>query len=301
MKSFLKSLVIIGCILGFVDNSDPLWAQAPVPGTPGVAPEPNPNYSIPTRAPHPGVAPDFNSRLRSLMLQTDTAPQFERNSPAWKKQVKEANFNNMPMGEVIKWLRTEFPEINFVNAPEVEDVPVNLNLHSVTLDDIIVALGITSKGELVANPMSEKMVSFFYRPMFPREQAQRKISRAYSLAGYLFGRSPDETAKALKDLEDALEISWKMLQQANPGDQNIGRPQLNLHAPTKMLIAVGDEEQLQVIERFISQLERRPLSPMMIPSYGSGVVSQPGAIPPPAQIPQRQLKLPSTNNPASAK
>jgi hypothetical protein len=258
------------------------------------------------RSPAPPTAPNSNSRLRDFIAGQDpsappqAAPTFKRNSPAWQMQVKEVIFENQPMGEVIKWLRPQFPEINFVCAPEVEDVPVRMNLHNVTLDDIFVALNITSKGELVANPMNENMVSFFYRPAFAKEQAQRKTARAYSLSSYLSGRSPEESAKALKDLESALDLSLQMLLDANP-DARFEKPRLNLHAPTKMLIAVGDGEQLEIIERFIGQLERRPNPPQMIQNFGSGIIPQPGQIPSPAQTPQRQLKLPSTNNPASVK
>jgi hypothetical protein len=292
MKTLSKVLVINGCILFLFGHSMSVSAQNPGPVAVPGGPAP---YS-----PQPPARSAFDSRLQDLIERSSpqpAPPTFERTSPAWKKQVKEVDLEDLPMGEVIGWLRKEFPEVNFINAPEVENVFVKLKLRSVTLDDIFIALSITSKGEIVINPMNEKMVSIFYRPLAPKEQTPKKISQAFSLVGYLTGLSPDETTKALKDLEDALAVSWKMLQRANPEDQNFQPPQLNLHAPTKMLIAVGDGEQLEVIERFISQLERRPVRIVQPAPVAPAQPNPPSApVPPPGQsglrqIPERTLKL----------
>lgn len=257
MKTLLKAIAINGCILFLLGHPVAVPAQNPAPVAP-IAP-----YSPP-----PPARSAFDANLQAIVERISpkpVAPIFERTSPVWKKQVNDVEFDGIPMGEVIVWLRTEFPEVNFVSADDVDAVPVKLKLRSVTLDDIFTALSITSKGEIVINPMNEKMVSIFYRPTYGKEPTPKKISQAFSLAGYLSGLSPEETTKALKDLEDALAVSWKMLQKANPEDQNSQAPQLNLHAPTKMLIAVGDGEQLHVIDRFISQLERRPFPRVMAP------------------------------------
>ena len=270
MKNILKTLALKGYILFLLGVPPFLSAQTP------------------------GGAPGFPSGGAAAFTVQDPSglPQprpIDKNSPAWNRTIKEVNFDGLPMVEVIRWLREQFPEVNFVNAPEVEDVPVRLTLRSVTLDDIFTALAITSKGELRSNILSEKMVSFFYEPLIPRGEVDlKKYTRAFSLANYLAGRSPEETAKALKELEEALKVSWSMLAEANGG--HLEKPALNLHAPTKMLIVVGTPEQLEMVAQFIDQLRSNVYSPVL-----------PKPVPPPVAPQPPQAPSPSTIKPGPAK
>jgi hypothetical protein len=174
--------------------------------------------------------------------------------PTWQQNIKNFKFDGIPLGEVIIFLRDQAPEINFVITPDASDYalpPVRLN--SVTLEDVFTAIRIVSKGEIQISAESDTMVSVTRVARPNPFEAPRKQCVAYSLNRYLLGKPEPEVGKLMKDVEDALDRCWKMLAQAN--NKSYERPALSLHAPTKMLIAVGDPDQLQVIDQIVRQLE----------------------------------------------
>jgi len=69
---------------------------------------------------------------------------------------------------------------------------------------------------------------------------QPKVCRFYQLSPYL------ETYK-VEDVTTAIQTGWKMLGETNP-------PTINFHKDTKLLIAVGEEAKLQLIDSVLSQL-----------------------------------------------
>lgn len=243
MKSIRNVLLIVAAVLLMSADLSPVSAQQPPGFAGGAVPDPS----------APAVFPNV--------------PSFVTNSPIWNRRIKELNVDNLPMAEVRKVLTDQFPEVNFINDPSVDLIPVKLSLRSVTLLDIFMAISITTQSQVQANPINEHMVSF---SAWQSGDAggQKKICRAYSLSNYLAGRTPDEANLALAGLEEGLKTCWTMLSQANPRENS--EPQLNVHAPTKMLIAVGTEAQLEVIRQFVEQLE----SPLTIPGMLSGMGSE---------------------------
>ncbi|MDB6025894.1 MAG: hypothetical protein JWM68_2117 [Verrucomicrobiales bacterium] len=214
--------------------------------------------------------------------QTNVVPQPSKNRPsdAWQRRIKEIHFDGLPLGEVAKILQEQefFPEVNFVTEPELNDLPISVSqLRSVGLEDIFNAIKIVTKGKVEINRLVDGMVTFT-RTKLPAGEA-KAVCQAFSLNSYLAMRTPEQSAKALKELESAFDLCWNMLERANPNDPT-GRPQFNIHSGTRLLIAVGSPEQMLVIEQVIGQL-------------GDAKTRFTDSLVPPAST--------STNKPASAK
>src|SRR5260221_166728 len=81
-------------------------------------------------------------------------------SEPWQRKLKELHYDGIPLGEVAKLLGSQFPEINFVVAPDDKDAQVNVDLRSVTLEDIFAAMNLASKGIIQADKINDRMVHF---------------------------------------------------------------------------------------------------------------------------------------------
>ncbi len=234
-------------------------------------------------------------------------------------RIKEFHVDGLPLAEVVKNLQEQFPDVNFLMTPEVRDFaePIVLQLRSVTLQEILTAIQLTTRGALQINPLfNEKMVSLSLDPnviMEGKLPKPQKICRAFSLSNYLSNRSPDQTSAALKEVEDALAQCWSMLSKANSKankDNKFERPELSLHPETKLLIVVGEPEQLEVVAQVVNEIERgvqkkSPAQQMLddarreLNESRNNRPRSPIAPAPHPAIPQRKLNLPPPAQPFS--
>lgn len=193
-------------------------------------------------------------------------------SDPWNRVIPELQFDNVPLKDVVDYISEHVPEINFVIQAPVSTIPVSLKLRSVKLDDIFTALDICTKqtagggidpstglptpgNTLEIKKLSDRMVSFVAYEGSMRGMATMTVCRAFSLSRYLAGKADKEVNEAMTEIEDALQTAWKMLQVSDPANAKLVRPQLNLHRATKLLIVVGQPQQVQVVEEVINQLE----------------------------------------------
>ena len=106
---------------------------------------------------------------------------------------------------------------------------------------------------------------FYYNTELPDfRQLPERICRFYLLEPYLKERK-------VEDITTALETGWKML-----GKQ---APKLSFHPETKLLIAVGEPDQLQLIDQALMQLAPVAARSEMSPKAGdasSGTVPDSG-------------------------
>lgn len=217
--------------------------------------------------------PGFNAVDPNRVMLAPPKPVPE----TWKqKTLENFSFDGSPLGEVMQFLRREVPEINFVITAEAAEYALPpMELKSVTLEDAFTAIRIVSKGEIQVGPESATMVSVTRLDPGFRPQKPRKQCVAYSLQRYLQGKPEQAVEKALRDVEEALDQCWEMLGAAN--QMAYERPLLKVHPPTKMLIAVGETDQLQVIEQIVRQLEAASLPPGELVGRGGGLGSRFGS------------------------
>jgi len=103
----------------------------------------------------------------------------------------------------------------------------------------------TSFGFKTAGNPGENSIWIFYeeKPALPPEALSRipLSCRFYQLSPYL------ESGYTVEDITTAIETGWKMLNETNA-------PNISYHKDTKLLIAVGESEQLSLIQDVLSQL-----------------------------------------------
>lgn len=180
-------------------------------------------------------------------------PSTPDGSAARQRRLEDIRFDDVPLTVVVDNLREGFPEINFIITGDAKNLPVTLQLRSVTLNDILTALTIAASDQIVVDEVDERLVTI--RPAV-RERSKPML-RAFNLGSYLAksGSSEEETEEALQEVYDVLVNAWDMFQSADPEMRHVDMPSLSHHRQTKLLIAVGQEEHLQMIEQIVNALQ----------------------------------------------
>jgi hypothetical protein len=103
---------------------------------------------------------------------------------------------------------------------------------------------VTGYGFRTDGTLSDDSIWYFRVNKVPSapDAPPNKVSRFYSLAPYL------ERGLKIDDITTAVQTAWKMLGETSP-------PTISFHKDTKLLIAVGAPEKLQVIDQALAALK----------------------------------------------
>jgi hypothetical protein len=172
---------------------------------------------------------------------------------AWKRRIPELNVDGWPVSEIVSQLRKQFPELNFIVTHGANEQGIRVLLRSVTLDEILKGLEIAAEGQLQITRQDERLV-VFDKPHATTEPRPASC-RVFNLSNYLGNRVDKEAEAALKELNQALDSAWNMLATANGEQDTTRKPMLNMHRGTKLLIAVGRPDDLEVIDQVVQQLQ----------------------------------------------
>jgi hypothetical protein len=112
------------------------------------------------------------------------------------------------------------------------------------------------------------------KPTAPAAVPPQKACRFYQLTPYL------DSGLTVDDITTAIRSGWDM-----QGDTADSRPQISFHKETKLLIAVGDPEKLEVIDNVLKALQPRPQNPNRDFQDRLKEVINNSASPAPAQLP----------------
>jgi len=117
-----------------------------------------------------------------------------------------------------------------------------------------------SYGFKTDGPPSEDSIWYFFcnkPPKSPDAVERPQICRFYQLSFYL------EAGYKVEDITTAIETGWKMLGETNP-------PRISYHKDTKLLIAVGEPEQLKLIGDALQNLQSAsPKIPAKVPEQNA--------------------------------
>ena len=99
------------------------------------------------------------------------------------------------------------------------------------------------------SPLSDASIWYFHadKPLIP-PVIQNKACRFYPLAPYL------ERGYTVGDITTAIQTGWKMQGDTSP-------PEISFHKETKLLIAVGEPDKLEVIDDVLKVLQPPPPNP----------------------------------------
>ena len=102
----------------------------------------------------------------------------------------------------------------------------------------------TGYGFRTSGNLSDDSIWYFHVETIPGQftNPTEKVSRFYSLAPYL------DRGLKIDDITTAVQTAWKMLGETSP-------PAISFHKDTKLLIAVGAPEKLQVIDQALAALK----------------------------------------------
>jgi hypothetical protein len=140
----------------------------------------------------------------------------------------------------------------------------------------------TDYGFKTEGQMSDDSIWFFYVQNPPQPQftppAPAKACRFYQLRPYL------DSGLTVDDITTAIQTGWKMMGDTSP-------PEISFHKETKLLIAVGAPDKLEIIDDVLKALQSAPQNSQtafqerlqQIIKNASGA-STPGALPPTPQI-----------------
>jgi hypothetical protein len=112
------------------------------------------------------------------------------------------------------------------------------------------------------------------KPTAPAAVPPQKACRFYQLTPYL------DSGLTVDDITTAIRSGWDM-----QGDTADSRPQISFHKETKLLIAVGDPEKLEVIDNVLKALQPRPQNPNTDFQDRLKEIMKNSAPPAPAQLP----------------
>jgi hypothetical protein len=208
---------------------------------------------------------------------------------AWQRRIPEMVGENLPLGEVIKELRQRFPEINFLIKQQAEteidvaSIPISMSVRAVTLPELLKALEVAAQRPIqITGAPEDRMVVFESKaaavavdaaglPLRPLIQ-----TRVFNIGSYL-SRSGKEENEALAELDDVMGLTGKLFLEGNPSARPF-KPRLHIHRGTRLLIAVGSTEELNVIQQVVDALDN---SPGQRKAPSSGQASKPNPIEPP--------------------
>jgi hypothetical protein len=116
-----------------------------------------------------------------------------------------------------------------------------------TYENIITAYGFRTNGTVTDDSIWYFVVT---KPTVPPVAPPEKACRFYQLTPYL------DSGLTVDDITTAIRSGWDM-----QGDTADSRPQISFHKETKLLIAVGEPEKLEVIDNVLKALQPRPQNP----------------------------------------
>jgi hypothetical protein len=129
---------------------------------------------------------------------------------------------------------------------------------NVTLEQALQAISFATENRVLAEEITENVHGFRLVPRtLPDGQPEPQTTvRVLSLAGapQLGGEAPPETfKKVVEELETAFNDAIAMLREADPGS-TVEQPRLKFHPSTKLLVAVGKPEELNIVEQLVAAL-----------------------------------------------
>jgi hypothetical protein len=230
----------------------------------GQQPSPPPPLQPPAPAAAPSPSGQFSERLQNI-IQRASAP-----APAASNLLKfNLDFPGGTPKELVAAIEKALGKpLNAIIPSESADTALPaLKLNSINVAQLFQALEAASRQSEAyqppgynsyqihqtaygfrteGQPTDDSIWHFYVEkpvvPPAPQPYQSPKICRFYSLAPYV------ERGLSVDDITTAIETGWKMLGDTAP-------PTISFHKDTKLLIAVGDQTKLEIIDSALKALE----------------------------------------------
>lgn len=204
-------------------------------------------------------------------------------APYSSKVIDAVHFSKVNLKEVLDILRDQFEGVQFVTNGPVERLTVDIELRSVNLSNVLKAIEIQLEGLVKIKNIEGDLVAVYAHV----PDAPKPVLRAYSIAPFMETKLVEASqkngdnlsVKELEKLKDEVLIyaeqeihetvyrSLEMLSEAREASDRLGVPKLNIHPRTKLMIAVGSPEAVEVVGQIVSALNGQV---QFGSSYGGG-------------------------------
>lgn len=186
---------------------------------------------------------------------------------AYTRQVSELKYDDLPLDEIVKNLRKEFPEVNFILPEKLGQIIVRLELRNVNLSEILQAIQIACRNDHLRFEQANDRLVVFSLDESAAPPSEKPVLRAFNLSPYLAARPPAEQDQMMKQVQLLVEDAVRLLADAG---RNVEMPRLQLHDGTRTLLVVGTSEQLNVLEEVVGNLPGMPSR-----AYRVGIATNP--------------------------
>jgi len=209
---------------------------------------------------HPALAQDATQKIIPVVKETNSLPRFD------------LDFRGGSPGELRNAIeKATAKPLNAIIPEDCSDVRIpGISVKNVTVAQLFEAVTLASKdtrryptggygafgrgenwsvmtltyGFRTEGTPNENSIWYFYRDKIPDPRTPvPDVCRFYQLSPYL------DAGYKVEDITTAIETAWKMLRIAP-------QPEMKYHKDTKLLIAVGEADKLQMIDEALGQLSR---------------------------------------------
>ncbi len=166
-------------------------------------------------------------------------------------------------------IRSQVPDLNVVVPPSLSDVAVGpLKLRNIAVDGLARAIVAATDNRIEDVYDGDAYLTFAGNPHVAQQQS---VCRILSLRAYLDGRPANEVDRSINDLTEVVTLACRHLEEARNGVQ-VKTPQFSVHPATKLLIAVGSPEAVNIVEEVVNAVSGVPTAQpgSMGAMFGSG-------------------------------
>jgi hypothetical protein len=176
------------------------------------------------------------------------------------RRIDKLEFNRWPLMEVIRHLRGEFPNVNFIvpDDQNMDNVTIRLRLRSVGLRDILNAISFASHGKSRWEKIGKSMVGFRMKELSAKKPmagdfTESEIQTDVFNIPRALGTSDQETinealAQAVRVVHNAVD---ELNQQSN---RSLKMPDFHYHRASGLLILTGSKTALRLAIRVLEEI-----------------------------------------------
>jgi hypothetical protein len=164
----------------------------------------------------------------------------------------KVSFEEASIADILDYIAGRQPAINILATDSVKSIRVSLRLSNVNTAQLLEAIVYATEGRVEAGTLAGGIRYLRLAPQFPGER--RPETRIFNLSTYLAGKDETQQARAVDELQKTILSTNEMLRQADPSSR-ARVPQMRVNASTRLLIAVGQREDLEVLEQLVNALQ----------------------------------------------
>jgi len=179
----------------------------------------------------------------------------------------DVEFDGLNLAEAMDIMRQKLPDLNIVVPPSLNSAPIGLlKLRNVSVLGLVRAISAATDSRVEGQFDDDSYLTFVSNDGIPQPES---VCRVLSLRQYLDGKKDDEMDRAIRDLNEVVEMARMHLEKSRPGVQ-MKTPEFSVHRATKLLIVVGSPESVSIVEEVVTAVSNGSVGPAFPGGFGGG-------------------------------